>query len=254
VSAQASQQRSAELRERWQSLGQRVEAAARAAGREPGEITVIAVTKTWPASDIAALHALGVHDVGENRAQELAAKLAELGEVGLEAENGTEVGPAGEPGFADGGLHWHFIGQLQRNKAALVGQSCTALHTLDREALIRPLSAAAAQAGHRLDVFVQLSLDGDPQRGGVTEDQVAPLADLVATDPHLRLRGLMAVPPLGADPRPAFAGLRAVSEQLLRNHPEAAALSAGMSNDFEIAVREGATHLRVGTVLMGSRD
>jgi PLP dependent protein len=226
-----SQERRAELSEHWQSLSQRVAGAARAAGRNPREITLIAVTKTWPASDIIALRDLGIYEVGENRVQELATKLD-----------------------AVAGVQWHFIGQLQRNKAALVARSCVALHTLDRAALIHPLSVAAAGAGRRLEVFIQLSLDGDPQRGGVGAADIEPLADLVAADPHLLLLGLMTVPPLGSDPAQGFAKLRAMSEKLLRSHPEAAALSAGMSNDFEIAVREGATHLRVGTVLMGSRD
>lgn len=232
-------QRREELHERWLTLLARIAAAARGAERDPAALTVIAVTKTWPAADIDHLRALGVRDVGENRVQELAAKLEELG---------VDASDISSPS-----LRWHFLGQLQRNKAALVGRSCAALHTLDRAALIQPLSAAAQAAGRQLDVFIQLSIDGDPQRGGVREDEIAPLADLVAAAAHLRLRGLMTVPPLGTPSRPAFARLREVSEKLLRSHPEAAALSAGMSKDFEDAVKEGATHLRVGTVLMGSR-
>jgi pyridoxal phosphate enzyme (YggS family) len=224
-----------ELHESWLALHARVVAAAQAAGRDAAELTVIAVTKTWPASDVALLRALGIRDVGENRAQELAEKISELGAA------------PGDP------LRWHFLGQLQRNKAGLVGRSCEALHTLDRAALIRPLAAAAQGEGRRLDIFVQLSIDGDPQRGGVTDEQIEPLADLVATQPHLRLRGLMTVPPLATPSRPAFARLRELGERLVRSHPEATALSAGMSKDFEDAVKEGATHLRVGTVLMGSR-
>lgn len=247
VTLDVSQQRRQELQERWQVLLQRVATAARAAGREPSELTVIAVTKTWPASDIAHLHALGVLDVGENRVQELVSKFAELAERS-EPNSGPEGPTAMDP------LRWHFIGQLQRNKAAVVGRSCVALHTLDRSTLIRPLSAAAAAQDRRLDVFVQLSLDGDPERGGVVAGEVDALAELAAAEPHLRLRGVMAVPPQGVAAQPAFAQLRAVSERLVRSHPEAVAISAGMSGDFEFAVREGATHLRVGTVLMGSRD
>ena len=235
MSPDGSQPRREALAEHWQRLLARVAAAAQDAGRDPAGLTVIAVTKTWPAADIAHLHALGVRDVAENRAQELTTKLAELAAVD------------------QAGLRWHFVGQLQRNKAALVGRSCTALHTLDRAALIRPLSAAAEEAGRTLEVFVQLSLDGDPQRGGVTEGEIEALADFVAADPQLRLRGLMTVPPLGAPSRPAFARLRELGERLVRSHPEADGLSAGMSKDFEDAVKEGATHLRVGTVLMGSR-
>jgi pyridoxal phosphate enzyme (YggS family) len=222
-----------ELASNWNCLQERVAAAARAADRPAGGITVIAVTKTWPASDIADLRSLGVVDIGENRAQELTAKIADLG--------------------TDPELRWHFIGQLQRNKAALIGRQCTALHTLDRLALVAPLGHAAAEAGRRLDVFLQLSLDGDPKRGGLSEAAVGEVADAVAAAPALRLVGLMAVPPLGAASRPAFARLRAASEDLRRSYPDAQGLSAGMSADLEDAVMEGATHLRVGTGLMGSR-
>jgi pyridoxal phosphate enzyme (YggS family) len=233
--------RQEELSRRWQQLSARVARAAAAAGRSPQELTVVAVTKTWPASDIADLHSLGVLDIGENRAQELASKLA-----ALEKHDTIE-----KVGLGD--IRWHFIGQLQRNKVGLIGRHCTALHTLDRTSLVAPLSRAATAADHPLDVFIQLSLDGDPQRGGVTEEGIDAIADAVAAAPRLRLVGLMAVPPLGAAARPAFARLRLVSERVQRSHPDAWALSAGMSGDLEDAVREGATHLRVGTDLLGSR-
>lgn len=227
--------RRTELSRRRTALLQRVASAAAAAGRRPEDLTIITVTKTFPASDIALLHELGVLDVGENRAQELASKLAAL----------QELPPPS--------LRWHFIGQLQGNKAALVARECFALHTLDRGALVGPLDRAALRAGRRLEVFLQLSLDGDPRRGGIAEDEIASLADAVAACSGLRLAGLMAVPPLGAAPRPAFARLRAASDRLRVSHPDAVALSAGMSADLEDAVIEGATHLRVGTDLMGSR-
>jgi pyridoxal phosphate enzyme (YggS family) len=236
---QLPQQRRDELNVHWQALLARVAAAAQAAARDPAGLTVIAVTKTWPAADIDHLRALGVQDVGENRAQELTTKLEELS------------GDASDPSSPS--LRWHFLGQLQRNKAALVGRSCAALHTLDRAALIAPLAAAAREAERKLDIFIQVSIDGDPRRGGVPEGDIASLADLVAAAPELRLRGLMTVPPLGTPSRPAFVQLREAGERLRNSHPEAVALSAGMSKDFEDAVKEGATHLRVGTVLMGSR-
>jgi hypothetical protein len=227
--------RRVELARRRAALMERVERAAAAAGRRPAELTVITVAKTFPASDVALLHEMGVLDIGENRAQEFASKVTAL------------QGMAGVP------IRWHFIGQLQGNKASLIGRECFALHTLDREALVAPLDRAAIRAGHTLEVFLQLSLDGDPQRGGIVEGEIGPLADAVAARGGLRLAGLMAVPPLGAAPRPAFARLRAVSERLRLTHPGAGALSAGMSADLEDAVIEGATHLRVGTDLMGSR-
>ncbi len=233
--SQPTPTRQGELVERWERLSLRVSRAAAAAGRSPGELTVIAVTKTRPASDVAGLHALGVLDIGENRAQELASKLAELQAI-----------PTPE-------IRWHFIGQLQRNKAGLIGRHCAALHTLDRANLVAPLDRAAAGTDRTLDVFVQLSLDGDPHRGGVTEQGIEAVADAVAAAPRLRLAGLMAVPPLGAPARPAFARLRLVSDRVRRSHPAARWLSAGMSADLEDAVMEGATHLRVGTDLLGSR-
>jgi pyridoxal phosphate enzyme (YggS family) len=227
--------RRGELSRRRTALLARVARAAEAAGRRPEGLTVITVTKTFPASDVALLRDLGVLDVGENRAQELASKITEL------------------EGMAAPAVRWHFIGQLQGNKATLVARECAALHTLDRLALLAPLERAATRAGRVLDVFIQLSLDGDPRRGGITANEVFPLADAVEERSGLRLVGLMAVPPLGAAPRPAFARLRAVSERLQAMHPAAGALSAGMSADLEDAVMEGATHLRVGTDLMGSR-
>jgi PLP dependent protein len=199
---------------------------------------VITVAKTFPFSDVLRLNELGVLDIGENRAQELAVKVSELASL-----------PAGT---ADP-IRWHFIGQLQSNKAALIARECTALHTLDRPSLVTPLQQAAERAGRVLDVFIQLSLDGDPHRGGIVESEIPALADAVAQSGGLRLAGLMAVPPLGAAPRPAFARLRGVSERLRATHPGAGALSAGMSADLEDAVMEGATHLRIGTDLMGSR-
>jgi pyridoxal phosphate enzyme (YggS family) len=231
-----SERRREELVGRRETVMRRVGAAAAAAGRQPEDLTVVTVTKTFPASDVALLRELGVLDIGENRAQELASKVADL---------------ASPPAAA--AIRWHFIGQLQGNKAALIARECTALHTLDRPALVAPLQRAAARAGRILDVFLQLSFDGDPKRGGIVEAEILPLADAVAASGALRLAGLMGVPPLGSAPRPAFARLRNVSERLRASHPGAGALSAGMSADLEDAVMEGATHLRIGTDLMGSR-
>lgn len=231
-----------ELSRRHKAVMERIAAAASAAGRSAHELTLITVTKTFPASDVKLLHELGVLDIGENRAQELASKLTELGQ--LATSKGAPLNPP---------LRWHFIGQLQGNKAALAGRECAALHTLDRPSLLAPLDRAAAGSGRVLDVFIQLSLDGDPQRGGIVESGIGALADAIAGCASLRLAGLMAVPPLGAPPRPAFARLREASIRLLASHPGASALSAGMSADLEDAVMEGATHLRVGTDLMGSR-
>ena len=131
-----------------------------------------------------------------------------------------------------------------------------AVHSVDRSRLARALASAAAdrRPGEPLDVFVQLSLDGDPERGGVAADGLAALADEVAAYPELRLRGLMAVPPMGEDPDTAFARVAEAAARIRIDHPEADALSAGMSADFEAALRHGATHVRVGTALLGRRS
>ncbi len=190
------------------------------------------VTKTYPAADVRILAGLGVTQVGENRDQEAGPKAAEL---------------------ADLELGWHFVGQLQSNKARSVARYATAVHSLDRESLATALDRAAVAAGRTLRCFVQVSLDGVDGRGGVRPEDVARLADLVAGREGLELAGVMAVAPLDADPDPAFARLAEVSAALREQHPDAAAISAGMSGDLESAVLHGATHLRVGSAVLGQR-
>lgn len=221
-----SDPRTEELAGRLASLRDRVAAAAASAGRDPAALTVIAVTKTFELDDVRRLAALGVRDMGENRDQEAAAKAA-----------------------AEPDLRWHFVGQLQRNKARSVAGYAAVVHSVDRPALAEVLD----RAGRPLEVFVQVSLDEDPDRGGVAAADLPALADHVAGCEHLRLRGLMGVPPLGSDPDRAYADLAALAERVRRNHPGADALSAGMSADLEAAVRAGATHLRIGTALLGRR-
>jgi len=206
----------------------RMAAAARAAGRSPDELTLVAITKTFPAEDVALLADLGVADVGENRAQEAAAKHAAV--------------PAP--------LRWHFVGTLQRNKAALVASFADVVHSVDRSELVTALDRAATA---RLDVLVQVSLDDSPGRGGAAVADVPALAARVTASEHLVLRGLMAVAPLGADPGPAFERLAAAAARLRADHPEATWISAGMSGDLEAAVAAGATHVRIGTALLGRR-
>ncbi|HSP37220.1 MAG TPA: YggS family pyridoxal phosphate-dependent enzyme [Frankiaceae bacterium] len=220
---------------------QRVVAAASAAGRHREDLTLIAVSKTRPPGDVLALARLGVRDFGESRWQELAPK--------IDAVLALDAGPDG----VAPGLRWHFLGRLQRNKARAVAAAIGTVHSLDRAELCAPLSRGAAAADRILDAFVQVTLDGDPTRGGVAPEDLPALADAVAAAPALRLVGLMAVAPLGAPARPAFARLRRLSERLRVDHPEAWSISAGMSGDLEDAVAEGATHLRVGTALFGSR-
>ncbi|OHV40733.1 PLP-binding domain-containing protein [Pseudofrankia sp. EUN1h] len=246
--------RLARLRANLRDVRERIDAAARAAGRDPAGLTLVAVSKTWPADDVLALRALGVAHFAENREQEAAPKVAQV----LSRLGGTAS--PDEPGAPDG-LHgpvWHFVGQLQRNKTNAVVRWADWVQSVDRPELVAALARAATSQGRMIAVCLQVSLDtsgdgGVSGRGGVAPSDVARLTDLVAAAAGLRLAGVMAVAPRGEDPRPAFARLREVSERLTRDHPEAWVMSAGMSGDLEAAVAEGATHLRIGTALFGER-
>jgi PLP dependent protein len=217
----------------------RIDAAARTAGRDPSSVTLLAVSKTWPAADVRALAALGQRDFGENRAQELVEKAAQLTDP------------------ADRALRWHFIGQLQRNKAAAVARLGAVVHSVDRNSLARVLDRVGQEQGRPVEVFVQVDLGGPPgdlaTRGGRPPDDVPALADLVAGSAGLALRGLMAVAPRDSDPRPAFERLAALAARVRADHPEAVDVSAGMSGDMEAAIAAGATVVRVGTALFGDR-
>ena len=200
------------------------------AGRDPAELTRIVVTKFHPASLVRELFGLGVRDVGENRHQEAAAKAAELSNLDLS---------------------WHFVGQLQSNKARAVRRYARAVHSVDRDSLV---DALAVQDDGVLDCFIELNLTDDTDRGGVAPADAERLAERVAAADGLRLLGVMAVAPLGAEPRAAFAGVRAVSDRIRSIVPGASAISAGMSDDFAEAIAEGATHLRIGTAITGKRS
>jgi pyridoxal phosphate enzyme (YggS family) len=228
-------QRRAELSANLEQVRVRISAAAAAAGRDPGELTLIAVTKTYPASDVALLAELGVTDIGENRDQEAAGKHASA--AGL-------------------GLRWHFIGQLQRRKCRSVATYADVVHSVDRLELAVSLGAAAEAAGRTLDALVQVSLDGEnaANRGGVAPRDVMSLVRGVDSTAGLRLAGIMAVAPLGVDPGPPYRKLAAISAQVRAEFPDATTLSAGMSDDLESAIENGATHLRVGTALLGRRE
>jgi PLP dependent protein len=227
--------RTAELAANLAVLTGRIRAACERAGRSPDEVTMIAVTKTFPADDVRRLAALGVREVAENRDQEARQKTAEL---------------------ADLDVRWHFVGQLQRNKVNHVAGYADVVHSVDRAELARALSIAAERhRDHPLAALLQVNLDPDPaaDRGGAAPDAIPELADLVAGLPGLALTGLMAVAPLGVDPEPAFGRLARVAEQLRAVHPRATMLSAGMSADLEAAIPYGTTHVRVGTALLGGR-
>lgn len=230
----ASPQRVAELEANLAAVRQRVAAACASAGRAVDEITLVVITKYFPRSDVDALAALGVTDIGENKAQEASGKLAEGG---------------GPPA----GVRTHFVGQLQSNKAGEVARWADVVHSVDRPKIVRALDRGAAAAGREITALIQVDLDGsDPGRGGALPADVPALAEAVAQS-SLTLGGLMAVAPRGEDPAAAFARLAEVSERLRAEHPTATMLSAGMSGDLEQAVAHGATHLRVGTAILGSR-
>jgi PLP dependent protein len=216
----------------------RIAAACAEAGRAEDDVSLVVVTKFFPASDVRLLADLGVTDVGENRHQEAEVKAAEC---------------------ADLGLRWHFIGGLQSNKAAAVAAYADVVESVDRAKLVAPLSRGAHSRGHpgsrEVDVLLQVSLDppGAGNRSGADPDDLADLAGRVEEAGMLRLRGLMAVAPLGEEPDDAFARLADIRDSFVRDHPEATTLSAGMSGDLEAAVRHGATHVRVGSAVLGER-
>ena len=216
--------------ERLARVASGVSDAARAAGRDPASVTTIVVTKFHPASLVRELHALGVRDVGENRHQEAQVKSAETADLE--------------------GLRWHFVGQLQSKKARQARRYAAAVHSLDRASVV---DALGADDGTSVDGFVQVNLTDDPGRGGVAEADVDALVERVLSTPGLRLRGVMAVAPLDEPARPAFERLRLVSERVRSVAPDADQVSAGMSQDFADAIAEGATHLRIGTAITGSR-
>ncbi len=233
-----------ELADALAAVHSRIERACAAAGRGADEVTLIVVTKFFPASDVLLLHDLGVRHFGENRDQE-------AGEKFTEVRHALEVG-APRPVL-------HFIGQLQTNKAGHVASYADVVQSLDRPRLVSALDRGARAAGRRLDVLLQIDLDPRPRdgsgggRGGVRPEDAAGLADAVAMPDLLRLRGVMAVAPLGGDPDTDFARLQEVADGIRQRHPRADWISAGMSGDLEAAVRHGATHLRVGTAILGSR-
>jgi hypothetical protein len=227
-----SDDRRAQLRGNLEAVEARLTVACAAAGRRRDEVTLVAVTKTFPADDVRLLTDLGVHDIGENRDQEARAKAAALDDLDV---------------------RWHFVGRLQANKCRSVARYANVVHSVDSDRLVDGLANGAVAAGRRLDVFVQLSLDDDPHRSGARAADVPVLADRVAAAEHLRLVGVMAIAPLDADTTAAFARLADVAASVSERHPHATAISAGMSGDLEVAVAAGATHVRIGTALLGGR-
>ena len=224
-----------ELAARLAAVNRRIADACRGAGRDPDEVGLVVVTKFFDATVVRLLADLGVTDVGENRHQEAQAKAAEC---------------------ADLGLRWHFIGGLQSNKAAAVASYADVVESVDRVKVVAGLQRGASERSHEVDCLVQVSLDqagGSDSRAGVEPERLAEVAAAVEQAGHLRLRGLMAVAPLGEDPAAAFARLAAVRAGFVAEHPAATWLSAGMSADLEEAVAAGATHVRIGSAVLGPR-
>jgi pyridoxal phosphate enzyme (YggS family) len=223
-----------ELAARLDDVRRRIAGACADVGRDPAEVSLVVVTKFFPASDVRLLVDLGVTDMGENRHQEAEAKAAEC---------------------ADLHLRWHFIGGLQSNKAAAVASYADVVESLDRPKLVGPLSRGAHARGREVEVLLQVSLDpsGSDHRSGADPADLGELARRVDEAEMLRLRGLMAVAPLGEDPAEAFARLATIRRDFVAEHPGATVLSAGMSGDLEQAVTHGATHVRVGSAVLGPR-
>lgn len=232
-------QRLEQLEHNLAAVHERIARGCADAGRDPAEVTLVVVTKFFPASDVLLLHRLGARHFGENRDQEAAEKFREV-RRSLSAAGGSE--PV-----------LHFIGQLQSNKAAHVAAYADVVQSVDRPKLVTALARGAHAHDRRLQVLLQVSLDGDTSRGGALPEQLGALADAVQAQDTLDLRGVMAVAPLGADPDASFARLAEAADGIRAQHPGADWISAGMSGDLEAGLRHGATHLRVGTAILGSR-
>lgn len=232
--------RKAELAANLAQVEERIASSCAAAGRKREEVTLIVVTKTYPASDVRILHELGVRHVAENRDQDAAPKATACAELSLT---------------------WHFVGQLQTNKVRSVTSYADIVQSVDRIKLVTALSAAAVRGERELGCLIQVALDAESgargERGGVAPDGIEELAVAIGAAPGLRLDGLMTVAPLAGEyagrQRAAFDRLMEISSRLRAGHPAANMVSAGMSGDLEDAVAAGATHVRVGTAVLGVR-
>ena len=230
--------RQTELAQNLSEVNRDIDAACQKFGRDRNEVRLIVVTKTWPASDVELLAKLGVTDVGENRDQEAKPKHGEV--------------------TAD--LTWHAIGQLQTNKAKSVATWADVVHSVDRVDLVNALAKAVTVRTKPLRCLIQVNLDPKSEssesfehRGGADDSDVLELAKLISGTPNLELSGVMGVAPLDADPEPAFSRLRELSAKLSSVYPDATWISAGMSGDYELAIKHGATHLRIGSSVLGHR-
>ncbi len=230
-----SDERRHEIARGLDEVRQRVSAAAAEAGRDPAEVTVVVVTKTWPVSDLEILIELGVHDLGENKHQE--------------AEEKAET-------LSGRGIRWHFVGQVQSNKAGKIAAYADVVHSVDSVRVAQRLNSGAHQYDRSLTCLIQVNLDEAAERagrGGVPADEMEQVAHAIETAGRLDLGGVMGVAPLHGDADAAYQRLLDASRHLRADYPDAAVVSAGMSGDLEAAVRAGATHVRVGSAVLGER-
>lgn len=226
--------RLADIQSNLEKINSRIAQACSRSKRNISEITLIAVTKTYPASDVDLLKQLGIENVGENKDQEASGKISQVKEK----------------------FSWHFIGQLQSNKAKSVVTYAELVHSVDRLSLAKELQKSASAIAKKQKVLIQVDLDQsgpDPSRGGVWPADLAALAQFISQSENLELTGLMSVAPLGENPSEAFERLAQIRSDFLKNYPNAVILSAGMSEDLEAAIEHGATHLRIGSALLGER-
>jgi hypothetical protein len=222
------------IRARYEAVQERVDAAALRAGRDPGEVTLVAVSKTWPADVVAAAADAGIPVFGENRAQELKEKHSVLGSR----------------------VRWHFVGPLQSNKVRAVVGVAELVHSVDRYGLAEAIARRARSLGVVQDVLVEVNVGGEATKHGVEPAAAVRLAEEVAALEGISVRGLMAIPPRAGDPeatRPYFRDLASLRDLAAASVPGAIELSMGMSADFEVAIEEGATIVRVGEAIFGPR-
>ncbi len=231
------------MRERLEAINQRIAAACGRASRQVSEITLVAVSKTVPAARVREAIEAGVRTLGENRVQEAAAKIAELGAI-----------------TADYNVQWHMIGRLQSNKARRAVELFDTVHSIDDLKLAERLDRLAAESGKRMPIFIEVNLGGEEAKTGAAPDEVLPLCEQIGKLPNLELKGLMAVPPFFENPedaRPFFLRLRRLRDEAREAGAAGESfidLSMGMSGDFEVAIEEGATFIRVGAALFGARQ
>lgn len=220
--------REEELSSNLNRVRERIAFAANNVGRVADDVTLIVVTKTYPTSDVETLHNLGVQNFAENRDREGREKSVFVPST------------------------WHFQGQIQSNKISSIASWASVIHSLDDPRHLRILTKAVPES-KVISVFIQICLDPQPGRGGILLQGLSPLAELILEAPALKLEGLMAVAPLGEDPESAFSRLARIHSDFSQQFPQSSSLSAGMSGDFEIAIKYGATHVRVGSSILGSR-